>query len=956
VADARRRPIRVLGRYALYDSIASGGMASVHLGRLVGQVGFARTVAIKRLHPHYATEPEFVSMFLDEARLAGRIQHPNVVMTLDVVAEATELFLVMEYVQGEALNRLLQATKSKGAYVPPRVAVAIACDVLHGLAAAHEAKNEEGQPLGIVHRDVSPQNVLVGTDGVTRVLDFGIAKAASRLQTTEDGQLKGKIGYMSPEQLLGLDVDLRTDIWATSVLLWETLACQRLFVADSQGEIFGRVQKGDVAAPSTRMPKGALQELTDEERASLDALVIRGLARAATDRFQSAREMANALEACLSPATRGQVASWVRENARDALELRSELVREIERSDELSVSPPGALLSALRSSSPSETMGVATGSAPDDDNIETRLDAIASERPPPSRVVEKLIRWRRIAAGLGAGLLLLGALVVGAVVVRQRRAEPPAPSTPGVGAARRALTEWPAPTSTNREALAAYLAGLQALRDGSSDTARFDLERAAKLDPTLGAATLRLAILQAEYTSMGMDLRESFSKAVQLKTTLSERDAALEKALEPIVLIERPDIDTWEARMGYVLARHPDDAELFFYLGLVRRELGRIEEAREPLARAIAIDPGFGLALGVLAEVELYLGHGTEAGALVDRCLKVSSTGSDCLWVQTLIDEEDGACAHQEADARAWIARVPDDGYAHYTLARALAAEDKPAEAVHEALKQKWSYGARPLVQRLDLARLDVFAGDFVGAEAEAKAIETLEPDHSVMNLPAARELLAHIYLETNRPGAARALLERIVASREALLAPSMADDVALSQDPFPYALSVLARLGARTTVEARAGKDQWVKERTARKGFFEHAVWVWGYAHSSETRADAEEALALLPAFEPLPRSPQTIAPAAVGHALFLAGHVAEALPFLRKGAASCAALIFPFDHFRSLLELGMALEPTDPAGACASYARILAHWGSAKPASMTAATARTRVTALGCTSSGDR
>src|ERR1022692_1337015 len=163
---------RIIGRYALYGKIAQGGLATVHLGRLLGPVGFARTVAIKRMHSQFAEDPEFVSKFLDEARLAARIRHPNVVPTLDVVATDGELFLVMDYVQGETLARLQRLLKAQGKTIPLPIVAALFSGILHGLHAAHEAKNERGEPLGMVHRDVSPQNVIVGTDGVPRVLDF----------------------------------------------------------------------------------------------------------------------------------------------------------------------------------------------------------------------------------------------------------------------------------------------------------------------------------------------------------------------------------------------------------------------------------------------------------------------------------------------------------------------------------------------------------------------------------------------------------------------------------------------------------------------------------------------------------------------------------------------------------------------------------------------------------------
>ncbi len=317
------KPIRVIGRYALYQPLASGGMATVHLGRLLGPVGFSRTVAIKRLHDQFTTDPEFVSSFLDEARIAARIRHPNVVPTLDVVATDGQLFLVMEYVQGESLSRLLRATASREERVPLNIAVAIAVSMLHGLHAAHEATSERGEPLHIVHRDVSPQNVMVGVDGVARVVDFGVAKAIGRLQDTRDGQLKGKIAYMSPEQLKSDKVDRRTDVYAAAVVLWETLTTKRLFSGDSDGAVLNRVLMEPVLAPSSRVP---------EISPALDAIVMRALSRDPNARFQSAREMALALEELIAPATPTQIGAWVEHVAHASLASRAANVAEIESS------------------------------------------------------------------------------------------------------------------------------------------------------------------------------------------------------------------------------------------------------------------------------------------------------------------------------------------------------------------------------------------------------------------------------------------------------------------------------------------------------------------------------------------------------------------------------------------------------------------------------------------------
>jgi eukaryotic-like serine/threonine-protein kinase len=327
---------RRIGRYLICEEIAAGGMASVHLGRLIGPAGFARTVAIKRLHPQFAKDPEFSLMLLDEARLAARIRHPNVVSTLDVIAEDDELLVVMEYVHGDALSRLWRATRARGGRVPPNVASAIVIDLLLGLHAAHEASDDDGRPLGIVHRDVSPQNVLVGSDGVARVVDFGVAKASSRLQTTRDGQLKGKLAYMAPEQLLKQTVDRRTDVYAAGVVLWELLTGERLFESDDFGAIVALVLRGDAQPPSS-----IVSSLPPE----LDELVLRALASRSEQRFSSAREMARALERALPPLRAPAVGEWVEHTLGGELRARCALIAAVERNDE--VSPPSIPISAM---------------------------------------------------------------------------------------------------------------------------------------------------------------------------------------------------------------------------------------------------------------------------------------------------------------------------------------------------------------------------------------------------------------------------------------------------------------------------------------------------------------------------------------------------------------------------------------------------------------------------------
>jgi hypothetical protein len=314
-------PARIIGRYALHEEIASGGMATVHFGRLIGAAGFSRTVAIKRLHAQFARDPSFVSMILDEARITGRIRHPNVVSALDVIAAESEILIAMDYVEGETLARLIPLARRRGEPVPPGHAALMIAGVLRGLHAAHEAKDESGAALGIIHRDVSPQNIMIGVDGVARVLDFGVARATGRIQTTRDGQLKGKLPYMAPEQLQG-SVTASSDIYSASVVLWEMLTGRRLFAGDTEGEVFGKVLAGTVEPPSRRAAGVPM---------SLDAIVLRGLDPDPKARFPSARDMAIALERSVALPVPAEVGEWVLSLAAEGLEQRAAVVARIEQ-------------------------------------------------------------------------------------------------------------------------------------------------------------------------------------------------------------------------------------------------------------------------------------------------------------------------------------------------------------------------------------------------------------------------------------------------------------------------------------------------------------------------------------------------------------------------------------------------------------------------------------------------
>ena len=220
-----------VGGYEIVAPLRAGGMASLYLARRIGPAGFSRPVAIKVVHAHLASDRAFVEMFLDEARLSARIIHPNVVHVEELGEAGGSFFLAMEYVHGTSLSVFLGRLVESRRMLAPEAACAIAMKVADGLHAAHEAKDEQGEPLQVIHRDVSPQNVLIGLDGHVKLIDFGVAKARGRMQQTEAGSLKGKLRYMAPEQAWGRAIDRRIDVYALGVVLWETLTARRLFSA-----------------------------------------------------------------------------------------------------------------------------------------------------------------------------------------------------------------------------------------------------------------------------------------------------------------------------------------------------------------------------------------------------------------------------------------------------------------------------------------------------------------------------------------------------------------------------------------------------------------------------------------------------------------------------------------------------------------------------------------------------
>jgi serine/threonine protein kinase/CheY-like chemotaxis protein len=279
------------GQYRLLDRIGVGGMAEVWKARMTGVEGFQKTVAIKRILPHLTDSTDFVEMFIDEAKLAAQLNHANIIHIYDLGKLGDDYYIAMEYVEGENLRSILNRARERGARVPEGVALHVAARLAGALDYAHRKRDFDDRELGLVHRDVSPQNVLVGYEGTIKLCDFGIVKAVSKSSHTQMGALKGKLQYMSPEQAYGKPVDGRSDIFAVGALLFEMLTGRRLFVGESEMEVLEAVRECRVAAPS---------ELAPTVRPEVDAVVRKALAREPEERFQSAGELMRQLEEILS--------------------------------------------------------------------------------------------------------------------------------------------------------------------------------------------------------------------------------------------------------------------------------------------------------------------------------------------------------------------------------------------------------------------------------------------------------------------------------------------------------------------------------------------------------------------------------------------------------------------------------------------------------------------------------
>jgi predicted Ser/Thr protein kinase len=343
------------GRYILLDRINVGGMAEVFRGKMAGVEGFERLVALKRILPNVAADPDFIEMFVDEAKLAVQLQHANIAQTFDLGKEEDTYYIAMEYVSGVDLRSMWDRARHRSRLLPIAMSCHVMQKVCEGLDAAHRKKDQAGVDISLVHRDVSPQNVLVSYEGEVKVIDFGIARAANKVSKTQAGVLKGKFGYMSPEQVRGMDLDNRSDIFACGVVLYELLVGDRLFLGESDFSTLEKVRNVEMVPP-TRLNKNLSPQL--------ERIVMKALAKSRDDRYRWASEMAEDLQRYLfatnQPFARTDLQRYMQQHFKEEMakeRARLDRFRAITMADVEGAAPPPRAASVVSMPEPRTEVG-----------------------------------------------------------------------------------------------------------------------------------------------------------------------------------------------------------------------------------------------------------------------------------------------------------------------------------------------------------------------------------------------------------------------------------------------------------------------------------------------------------------------------------------------------------------------------------------------------------------------
>lgn len=563
---------RRLGRYRILGHLASGGMAEILLAKLEGPGGFQKLVVLKRVLPELASKAEYRRMFADEARIVASLNHPNIVQVSELAHEGDDLFLAMEYLEGESLQHLLKRTQDTGRQLDYSFAAYVLAAACAGLHAAHEHAASDGTPQNIVHRDVSPHNLFITYDGVVKVIDFGVAKSADRYSHTSAGELKGKFSYMSPEQCQSEPVDRRADVFALGIVLWEATAGRRLFKRENELLVFHAICEEPIPRPSS---------LRADYPPALEHIVMRALAQNRDDRYDTAAEMRLDLLTVLSDcgASRTIEDALAAEMTRlfgDRIAQRQELARQIsagkpagslEWIDGSTGDKPDPASSGLRAAMPPAT--------PSDVPDSTSLSGLHA----PARANSRGAGWR-------AAQIVLGGLVLAAVGLAVWPANRPE------RVVREVLPSPPVDAATSRPGSAGFAGDAPASAPIVAPSALGD----APVVPSLPQVSVALADNGHRARSRRGHTEDAAPRAVAGATSSPESpanapvdvDALNSEALSAYVRGRFP-----QARVLYLRATvaAPRDAAAWRGLGLVAARLGQRRDAKRAFQRYLALAP-----------------------------------------------------------------------------------------------------------------------------------------------------------------------------------------------------------------------------------------------------------------------------------------------------------------------------------------------------------------------------
>ena len=898
-------------RYVIEELLGEGGMARVYRAH---DPRLHRRVALKVLRLDSSFDPDgaqnALARVMREARAAAALDHPNAVSVFDVGEADGQLFIAMELVVGKNLRAYVS---DPGVRWETKIRWLV--DAARALGAAHER--------GLVHRDVKPENVMVRTDGVVKVLDFGIAKrlrvdiSAGAPDESRTGSVQGGLVgtpmYLSPEQLRGEPVDGRGDQFAWGVMTYELLTGILPWPRGVSGFQLVLAILDKTPDPPSRYVS-TLPSI-------VDATIMKTLSKSPAQRFEAMEFVVNALEGFTTSSRR----SWA----------------EVQLVATTKTDP----------APPHDTPAVHTPAVITQPILELPIGEATTLS---SRRGRRLLRWPPVAA-LAVALAAAGTLLYGRVT-NPVVVSPSTGATASPSARPTMLAELP-PGTHPPEALAAYRSYQQNLRDADWKAAIDALSTAVERDPTFGAAQLRLAFARSLETVDEGQVRSTFMLAVRNRSTLDERDAALLDALAPYLQSDPSDPAECERRMVELRRRWPLDAEIAYMLGSVCYDRGELSSALEAFDAALSIDPGFAFAASSRGGCLAYAGRADEARAALESAAQLSRGATEPLWYLVELDEQQGRCADEEAHVRTWLSRDPSDWFGYDYLARSLAGQGKPASTVLTALEQKWvrlEPDHRAKIEPIDRAYLAVATGDFTEAEQRVQELQkTLAAEPGAQAHGESQVLLANLAEESGQPARARAVAEEYLARKDAWAPSHRVDDVSIFLDAVPEMLGVLARVGGLTPTELQQRRTAWLDAWRAKTGpAYQGDLWLAGWADTAGTPDEARAALGALPSFGGIPPfAPNRAAQAVVGRLDLLADRLDDAVDALHRGTETCTRLNDGVRSTRGWLDLGTALERRgDRAGACGAYGTVVDRWGHARPRSVTADRARRRMAALGC------